>query len=80
MPICVLANAMTLVSKLCSLTQGSVGMDDISDMGLQQFLNFCRAVGLIDPKLLPAHSCDHIFLRANQDRCASAPPLCGTAF
>lgn len=48
--------------------QGTVGSDDVEDMGSQQFLKFAKEIKLINKKALPAHVVDGIFIRANQDR------------
>ena len=47
--------------------KGTVGMDDVEDMGKGQFKNFAKEIKMIDKKLA-AGDVDRIFIRANQDR------------
>ena len=48
--------------------QGTVGMDDVEDMGQGQFKNFAKEIRVMDKKTLDAGTIDRMFIRANQDR------------
>jgi hypothetical protein len=48
--------------------EGTVGMDDVEDMGIGQFKNFAKEIQIMNKTDLNAGAIDRMFIRANQDR------------